>query len=62
MKKKESVVNKIPSLLKERGQRMDWFLKEVGMSRVHFYLIRKGERPLTDQKREKINEVLKLEL
>jgi len=58
MKKKENPLNNVPDILKEKGQRMDWFLKEVGISRSHFYFIRRGERPLTDENRKKINHVL----
>jgi transcriptional regulator with XRE-family HTH domain len=46
-------------LLKEKGVRMDYFLKEIGMSRSHFYFVKKGERPLTAEKLKKINEILK---
>ena len=60
MKKKENpILVQIPRLLKDQGKRMDWFLKSVGMSRTHFYFIKKGERKLTDENKGKINEVLK---
>lgn len=58
MKKKETIAEQIPKILKDNGFRMDWFLKSVGISRSHFYFIRKGERPLTEENKKKINEVL----
>ena len=56
--KKNDTIEKIVPVLKEKGMRLDWFLTEIKMSRSHFYFVRKGERPLTDSKRKKINELL----
>lgn len=56
--KKNKTIEKLIPILKEKGIRMDFFLKEIGMSRSHFYFIRKGERRLTDANRSKINEIL----
>lgn len=57
--KKNAIVEQIPPILKEKGLRMDFFLKSVGMSRSHYYFVRKGERPLTEEKKKRINELLK---
>lgn len=59
MKGKKTVkVYDIPDLVKEKGMRMDHFLKAVGIGRVHFYLIRKGDRPLLDERKQIIESIL----
>lgn len=58
MKKKDIILEQVPGILKNKGLRMDFFLKSIGMSRSHYYFVKKGERPLTEEKKLKINEVL----
>lgn len=59
MKGKKTVkLYDIPDFVKEKGMRMDHFLKEVGIGRVHFYLIRMGDRPLLEERKEKIESIL----
>jgi ACT domain-containing protein len=62
MKEQKLTVKDVPKLVKCKGMTMDHFLKYVGISRSHFYFIRKGERPLTQENKEKINELLDLNL
>lgn len=62
MKEQKITIDDVPKLVKAKGMTMDHFLKWVGISRSHFYFIRKGERPLTDENKEKINELLDLKL
>jgi ACT domain-containing protein len=63
MKAKQKVdIYDVPKLVKQRGMRMDHFLKQVGISRVHFYLIRTGERPLVEERKQRIKEILNIEL
>jgi hypothetical protein len=62
MKGKKITIEDIPALVKAKGMRMDHFLKYVGISRIHFYLVRKGERPLIEERRKKINEILDINL
>lgn len=57
MRKNQTIEKALP-VLKEKGIRLDWFLKTIKMSRSHFYFVRNGKRPLTDEKRQKINEIL----
>jgi hypothetical protein len=45
--------------LKSGGVTIGWFLKAVGISRTHWHFIKSGERPLTDEKKERIISVLK---
>jgi hypothetical protein len=44
--------------LKESGTTIGWFLKTIGMSRTHWFFIKKGERPLTKENIDKIQEVM----
>jgi hypothetical protein len=59
IQKENEILVQIPALLKDQGKRMDWFLKSIKMSRTHFYFIKKGDRVLTEEKKKKINELLK---
>lgn len=57
MKKRKQLDGILP-IIKDKGLRFDFFLKEIGVSRSHFYFIRQGERKLTDDKKKKINDIL----
>lgn len=63
MKETESIkVSEIPQVLKRRGVRMDHFLHNIGISRIHFFLIRKGKRPLIADRKKKIETFLKIKI
>lgn len=62
MKRPKTVLDQIPGLVKKKGMTMQHFLKFMGISRSHFYFIRKGERPLTSENKEKIKELLDFDL
>lgn len=62
MIKKTTRIEDIPKKVKEKGLRMDYFLVQIGMSRSHFHFIRKGDRVLTREYRDKINEILETNL
>ncbi len=38
----------------QRGIKMGFFLSQVGISASHWHFIRKGDRPLTDENKNKI--------
>lgn len=62
MIKKTTRIQDIPDKVKENGLRMDYFLSQIGMSRTHFHFIRKGDRILTREYRDRINEILNTNL
>jgi len=57
MKSKDSI-EIILIKLRDRGIKLGYFLKQIEMSRSHFYFVRKGERVLTQHYKDKINEIL----
>jgi len=58
MKKKREAYPEIAKRIKEQGLRMDFVLREIGISRSHFYFVRKGERNLDAEKKAKLNKIL----
>lgn len=44
--------------LKDGGITIGWFLKAINLSRTHWFFIKKGERPLTQEKQDKIHEII----
>lgn len=58
MKKGVTKISDIQKQVKAKGMRMDFFLLSIGMSRTHFYFIKKGERMLSDEYRNKINALI----
>lgn len=46
------------SQLKDSGTTIGWFLKEIDISRTHWFFIKRGDRPLTKKNEEKIYEVI----
>lgn len=58
MRKKETQITDITNIVKERGFRIDYFLKRIGISATHFHFVRKGERTLGKDKKDAINEML----
>lgn len=59
---KKLPLSDIQSELKERGIRLDHFLNNIGISRIHFFLVKKGKRPLTEVRKKKIEEFLKIKV
>jgi hypothetical protein len=51
----ESVINKV----KEDGRTLAWLLKQLEISRTHFFFLRNGDRVLTNNKLIKIEEIIK---
>ena len=45
--------------VKERGFTVGFFLKSIGISRSHWHFIKKGERPLTNDNKKKVESFLK---
>lgn len=48
--------------VKEKGFTIGFFLKNINISRSHWFFIKKGERPLTQENQEKVKEFLNPEL
>lgn len=44
--------------LKDAGITIKWFLKELDISRTHWFFLKKAERPLTKQIEQKIYETI----
>lgn len=44
--------------LKDSGTTIGWFLKEINISRTHWFFIKKGERPLTEETEKRISETI----
>ena len=57
-KEQKAYTDSIKARLQERGIKIGFLLKQVGLSRSHWQFIRKGERPLTEVNRLKIEEFL----
>lgn len=58
MKKAVTKISDIQNMVKGKGMRMDFFLSSIGMSRTHFYFVKKGERVLSDEYKKKINALI----
>jgi len=61
MTKKEQklFIQEVSGELKKGGITLGWFLKEVEISRTHWFFLKKGERPLTDAKNKAISDVIR---
>jgi hypothetical protein len=56
--KQKKFAKTVCNKLEDSGTKLTWFLKAVGMSRPHWHYVRKGERPLSENIKNKIIEVL----
>lgn len=61
MTKKEQklFIQEVIKELKNGGITLEWFLKEIGISRTHWFFIKRGERTLKEEKNKKISEVIR---
>lgn len=55
----KTFVQEVERQLKDTGTTLKWFLERAHISRTHWHFLRKGERPLSDAKKESIAEVLR---
>lgn len=60
MKEQKQFTASVCTALQEGGVKINWLLKQIGMTAQHWDYIRKGERVLTDKKKNKILEALKI--
>jgi hypothetical protein len=60
MNKKEQIAfaKLVKEKVKARGYMMSHFLSSIEISASHWHFIKKGERPLTDDNKHKIDEFL----
>lgn len=62
MNKKEQIkyTNNIKKLVQENGLKIGYFLEKIGISRSHWQFLKKGERPLTEDNKNKIDAFLSI--
>lgn len=57
--KKMNITQKITQHIDDKGLKHSWIAKNLKISPAHFSYILRGERPLTDANKRKINKLLK---
>jgi len=58
----QRIINDVTEQLKESGTTLKWFLEKASISRTHWHFLKKGERVLSDKKKDAIVSVLKSKL
>ena len=56
--KKKQPWQKIAEHIESKGIKKSWIARKIKMSTSHLHFILKGDRLLTDEKKEKINSLL----
>lgn len=60
MNKKEQIafIKSIKDKVKAKGYMMGYFLSSIKVSASHWHFLKKGDRPLTEDKKKQIDEFL----
>lgn len=61
MNKKEQIkyIEEVIGTLKEHSLNIGWLQNKINISRSHWYFLKKGDRPLTDERRGQIDTVIR---